>query len=133
MANSIDISNIKFEYIQSNHFKQEHDCESINPENKSGRAHPDIYKSISVFQAPPRRKLNIGRDNEIKIYKKLLSNESITLDYYVKNLLPLFTFRKNKKSDKEADDSDSSDDDGENALVSESKDFKTVSFFNVLN
>ena len=57
-----------------------------------GRAHPDIYKSISVFQtqetsafvmykhaldgkqAPPRRKLNVGRDNEIKVYKKMLQN-----------------------------------------------------------
>ena len=26
MAESIDFSKIKFEYIQSNHFKQEHDC-----------------------------------------------------------------------------------------------------------
>ena len=46
----------------------------------------------------------------------------ISLDDYVKNLLPLFSFRKNKKSDKEANDSDSSDDDGEKVIMSESED-----------
>ncbi|CAF1114729.1 unnamed protein product [Brachionus calyciflorus] len=81
---------------------------NLKLKNHVSRAHPDIYKSIQVFQtqetaafvklkhaldgkpAPPRKKLNIGRDNEIKIYKKLLREGNINIDVYVNNLLLFF-------------------------------------------
>ncbi|CAF0719086.1 unnamed protein product [Brachionus calyciflorus] len=127
----------KFDINLWNHFDTEgprtnNDIEGYNLKLKNhvSRAHLDIYKSFQVFQtqehaafvkykhaldgkpAQPRKKLNIGRDNEIKIYKKLLKEGNINIDVYVNNLLPFFSFRKNKKKDKAADISDSSDEDG---------------------
>lgn len=121
------------EFLETEGPRTNNDIESYNLKLKNhvSRAHPDIYKSIQVFQtqetsafvkykhalegepAPPRKKLNIGRDNEIKIYKKLLNEGSISIDVYVKHIIPFFSFRKNKKKDKAADVSDSSEDSGE--------------------
>ncbi|RNA33715.1 hypothetical protein BpHYR1_035389 [Brachionus plicatilis] len=62
------------------------------------RAHPNIYKSIEVFQiqetatftkykhdllnrpAHPRKKLDVVKDTELKIYKKMLDENSIDVD-----------------------------------------------------
>ncbi|CAF0829701.1 unnamed protein product [Brachionus calyciflorus] len=131
-----------------NHFDTEgprtnNDIEGYNLKLKNhvSRAHPDIYKSIEVFQvqettsfvkykhaldgkpAPPRRKFNIGRDNEIKFYKKLFIEGNIGIDVYVSHLLLLFSFLKNKKKNQDPNVSDSSDDDEfENAIKSDSED-----------
>ncbi|RNA38673.1 hypothetical protein BpHYR1_008194 [Brachionus plicatilis] len=65
------------------------------------RAHPNIYKSIEVFKiqetstftkykhallnrpAPPRKKFDVGKDTELKIYKKILDEKSIDVDVYI--------------------------------------------------
>ncbi|CAF0809580.1 unnamed protein product [Brachionus calyciflorus] len=76
------------------------------------------YKhALQDVRPPPRKKLSIGRDNEIIIFKKLLLESSIDIDVYVKQLVPLFSFRKNKNKDKSPDDSDSSDDEETNVLL----------------
>ncbi|CAF0720527.1 unnamed protein product [Brachionus calyciflorus] len=118
----------QFEMELWNHFDTEsprtnNDIKGYNLKLKNhfSRAHPDIYKSIEP--APPRKKLNIGRDNEIKIYKKLFIEGNIGIDVYVSHLLPLFSFRKNKKKNQDPNVSDSSDDDEfENAIESDSED-----------
>ncbi|CAF1109568.1 unnamed protein product, partial [Brachionus calyciflorus] len=48
--------------------------------------------------APPRRKLDIGKDNELKIYKKMLSEKSIDLEAYIRKVMPLFNSDKRKKT-----------------------------------
>ncbi|CAF0938313.1 unnamed protein product [Brachionus calyciflorus] len=97
-----------------------------------GVAHPNIFKSIDVFQkqetaafvkyqhaiqgkpAPPRKKLEIFKDNQIKTYKKMLIENDLTLDRYVKYVMPLFIFRKTKNvSENESDISDSEEENGD--------------------
>ncbi|CAF0975013.1 unnamed protein product [Brachionus calyciflorus] len=97
-----------------------------------GVAHPNIFKSIDVFQkqetaavvkhqhaiqgkpAPPRKKLEIFKYNQIKTYKKMLIENDLTLDCYVTYVMPLLIFRKTKNvSENESDISDSEEENGD--------------------
>ncbi|CAF0891302.1 unnamed protein product [Brachionus calyciflorus] len=99
------------------------------------RAHPSIYKSKEIFQtqetnafvkykhaledkpAPPRKKLDIGKDNDLRIFKKMLSENSIDIEVYIKQVMTLFSFKSNKKNasndDEDEDVFDSSDEEEE--------------------
>ncbi|CAF0710880.1 unnamed protein product [Brachionus calyciflorus] len=88
-----------------------------------------IYKSIELFQtqetnafvkyrhalenkpAQPRKKLDIGKDNELRIYKKMLEEKNIDIEVYIKYILPLFSFNKKKSDSNDEKDSDSEDED----------------------
>ncbi|RNA39972.1 hypothetical protein BpHYR1_012437 [Brachionus plicatilis] len=96
------------------------------------RTHPNIYKSSEVFQiqetatftkykhvllkrpAPSRKKLDVGKDTELKIYKKMLDENNIDVGVYIKNVMPLFSFRNKRKqqnSDEKEPEPDSEDED----------------------
>ncbi|CAF0949725.1 unnamed protein product, partial [Brachionus calyciflorus] len=104
-------------------------------------AHPNIYKSIEFFQVqetsafvkyahaldnkppPPRNKLDVGKDNNLSIFKKQLVQNDISLESYIKYIMPLFKFRRNKNSENNPNDTDSSygeenddDEDGDESL-----------------
>ncbi|CAF1137584.1 unnamed protein product [Brachionus calyciflorus] len=77
--------------------------------------------SANSTNAPPRKKLYIIKDESIKSFKDLLSSNEITLEIYIKRVLPLFELDKKKKakeaiissdeseSEVDCDDSDDSD------------------------
>lgn len=124
-----------------NHFETEgprtnNSLEAYNNKLKLhiGVAHPNIYKSIEFFQKqetvsylkyqnaiankpPPRRKkLDIGKDNELHIYKKMLREGDINLTGYLRHILHLFSFRLNKSSSKKPDQPDSDSSESEDDL-----------------
>ncbi|CAF0870760.1 unnamed protein product [Brachionus calyciflorus] len=121
---SMDIWN----HYDTNGPRTNNNLESYNRKLKAFMdcAHPNIFKSIEFFQlqetsafvkyvhanegkpAPPRKKLDIGKDNNLCIYKKLEQHD-ISIESYLKYGMPLFTFRQNKNSEKAAFDTDSSD------------------------
>ncbi|RNA10037.1 hypothetical protein BpHYR1_001390 [Brachionus plicatilis] len=70
--------------------------------------------------APPRKKLDVGKDTELKIYKKILDENSIDVGVYIKNVMPLFSFR-NKRKEQNSDDKEpelDSDDEDEDLVDS---------------
>ena len=94
-------------------------------------AHPDIFKSIQVFQSeeadssmkfmhakngdspPHRRKLNIINDRIFVTLKNLLAKKLISLDGYVEEVRNIFEIKENVKAvdDRDTDSEESSEDD----------------------
>ena len=46
---------------------------------------------------PPRKNYYVNKDEKFKIFKSLYKDKNITLDVYLKNIIGLFKFKKNKK------------------------------------
>ncbi|CAF0745702.1 unnamed protein product [Brachionus calyciflorus] len=124
-----------------NHFDSEgprtnNNLEAYNNKLKSfvGIANTNIFKAIDVFQkqesaaflkyqhaligkpAPPRKKLQIFKDEQLRSYKKMFLENDLTLDAHIKYVIPLFIFRKTKSLN--GNDSDESDSENEELVAS---------------
>ncbi|CAF0783101.1 unnamed protein product [Brachionus calyciflorus] len=67
--------------------------------------------------APQIKKLDIGRDNEIKIDKKMLTEKSIDIEVYV---MSLFSFKVIKKNDSNPDESEPESEDEDEDIIDSS-------------
>jgi hypothetical protein len=81
-----------------------------------GAASPNIYKILEIFKSeetsavksfrnaianpptkpPPRKNYFVNKDDKFRIFKTLYIEKSITLEVYLKHIIELYKFDKNK-------------------------------------
>ncbi|RMZ96648.1 hypothetical protein BpHYR1_007348 [Brachionus plicatilis] len=142
----MSLCSMKYDYVQSNHYKVENDDESNvvkdgyevfcdgflfakNKKNKTSNClvckHPKCSASLAISHDGSI--INVSKESHIIVFKDgerrqttstekemLLSND-LTLDGYVKYVMPLYIFKKTKTL--KGNESDESDSEGEDCNV----------------